>query len=255
MKWLFSRLLIFTACTACVGAAAEGTPSLLETRSTLEQWVQTRQLISKTRSDWDADKETLGQTVALYERELKSLADQRANVSTNHVQVEKERLAATAQQAELEAAVATTRTLVIALEKRLQELAPTFPPPLADKLSAALKRIPADSENTKMPALERMQNLVGILNEADKFNAAITVVSEVQKNPSGAEVQVETLYLGLAQAFFVDKAGEYAGTGTPAATGWQWTPNNQLASRIQKSIAMYKNATPADFVNLPVQIK
>jgi len=169
--------------------------------------------------------------------------------------VDKQRLAAEAQKAELEAATQKVGELVGGLEQRVQELAPSFPPPLADKLSSALKRIPADPANTKMSGLERMQTVVGILNEVDKFNAAITVVSEVQKNPAGAEVQVETLYLGLAQAYFVDKAGDYAGVGTPAATGWQWTPNNALAGNIQKSIAMYKNAAPADFVSLPVQVK
>jgi hypothetical protein len=255
MKWLLFRLTIFTAWLAAAGQAAEVPPSLAETRSTLEQWVQTRQLISKTRSDWDADKETLAQTTALYERELKSIAEQMSKVSTNNAQVEKERLAATATQSELEAAAEQARTLVAGLEKRVQEIAPSFPPPLAEKLASSLKRIPADPANTKMSGLERMQNVVGILNEVDKFNAAVTVVSEVQKNSSGAEVQVETLYLGLAQAYFVDKAGEYAGLGTPAATGWEWTANNALAGKIQKTIAMYKNATPADFVSLPVQIK
>jgi hypothetical protein len=255
MKWLLFRLMIFTVWLAAAGQAAEVPPSLAETRSTLEQWVQTRQLISKTRSDWDADKETLAQTTALYERELKSIAEQMSKVSTNNAQVEKERLTATAKQSELESAADKARSLVAGLEKRLQELAPSFPPPLAEKLSSSLARIPADPAKTKMSGLERMQNVVGIVNEVDKFNAAVTVVSEVQKNSSGAEVQVETLYLGLAQAYFVDKAGDYAGLGTPSATGWQWTPNNALAGKIQKTISMYKNATPADFVSLPVQIK
>jgi len=237
----------------CLALAAESPVN--EARSTLEKWVETRQLISKTSADWQADQETLAQTTALYERELKSIAEQMSKVSTNNAQVDKERLAAQAKQKELEAAAEKTRELVAVLEKRVQELAPGFPPPLAEKLANSLKRIPADTVNTKMTGLERMQNLVGILNEVDKFNTAITVVSEVQKNPADAEVQVETMYLGLAQAYFVDKAGDYAGVGTPSATGWQWTANNQLAGKIQKTIAIYKNATPADFVSLPVQIK
>lgn len=255
MNRVISSLVVLAGISVAAWAAETSSSPMAQTRSTLEQWVQTRQLISKTRSDWDADKEMLAQTTALYERELKSIAEQMSKVSTNNAQVEKERLTATAKQSELEAAAEKARSLVAGLEKRVQELAPGFPPPLAEKLTSSLKRIPADPANTKMSGLERMQNVVGILNEVDKFNAAVTVVSEVQKNSSGAEVQVETLYLGLAQAYFVDKAGEYAGLGTPAATGWQWTPNNALAGKIQKTIAMYKNATPADFVSLPVQIK
>lgn len=230
-------------------------PRLTEARTTLEQWVETRQLISQTRTDWQADKDLLEQTVALYERELKSLAEQRGKVSTNNTQVEIERAAAVKQQAELEAATARVRELVAALEKRVVALAPSFPAPLADKVQPLLARIPADPTAARPTGLERMQNLVGLINEVDKFNAAVTVVSQVQKNPAGAEVQVETIYLGLAQAFFVDKVGEYAGVGVPGPAGWQWTPKPELAGRIQKSIAMYKNAAPAAFVSLPVTIR
>ncbi len=255
MKVLIPLTVAVAVAHLPVIATETSSGALTQTRAALEQWVQTRQLISKTRSDWESDKETLSQTVALYERELKAIAEQMSKVSTNNAQVEKERLAATTKQNQLDAALEKVRSLVAGLEKRVQELAPSFPPPLAEKLSASIKRIPADPTNTKMSGLERMQNVVGILNEVDKFNAAVTVVSEVQKNPSGAEVQVETMYLGLAQAYFVDKAGDYAGVGTPSTTGWHWTPHNQLAGKIQKSIAMYKNAAPADFVSLPVQIK
>lgn len=255
MKCTISVVVVLILTGFVASAAEAGSTTLAQTRSTLEQWVQTRQLISKTRSDWDADKETIAQTTALYERELKAIADQMSKVSTNNVQVEKERTTAQTKLTELDAAIEKVQSLVAGLEKRVQELAPSFPSPLADKLASSLKRIPADPANTRMSALERMQNVVGILNEVDKFNAAVTVIGEVQKNPAGAEVQVETLYLGLAQAYFVDKAGDYAGVGVPSPTGWQWTPKNELAGKIQKSIAMYKNATPADFVSLPVQIK
>ena len=47
--------------------------TLSETRSTLEKWVETRQLVSKTRSDWQTDKETIEQTLQLFDRELKSV--------------------------------------------------------------------------------------------------------------------------------------------------------------------------------------
>ncbi|MCW5550541.1 MAG: DUF3450 family protein [Verrucomicrobiae bacterium] len=251
-----NRSIVFLglAFLACVGEAAENSSSVARARTTLEQWVQTRQLISRTRADWQADKETLEQTTQLYERELRNVAEQMGRVSTNHAQVDFERDQALHQQSELTNATETIKFLVAGLETRLKALAPSFPPPLTDKLQPLLQRLPADSAATRASGLERIQNLVGILNEVDKFNAAITVVSEVQKNPAGAEVQVETLYLGLAQAYFVDKAGEYAGVGTPTAQGWQWTEQKELAGRIQESLAMYKNAKPAAFVSLPVRI-
>ena len=175
-----------------------------ETRSTLEKWVETRQLISKTRSDWQTDKETLDQTIQLYERELKSIDEQLSKVSTNSTQVDKERETALTEQRELNEALDKVNTLVVGLEKKIVQLAPSFPPPLTEKIQSLLKRIPADPATSRSSGLERLQNVVGIINEVDKFNAAVTVVSEVQKDPSGAEVQVETMYVGLGQAYFVD---------------------------------------------------
>ncbi|MBE0540606.1 MAG: DUF3450 family protein [Verrucomicrobia bacterium] len=252
-----NRSIVFLslAFLAFAGDAAEDSSSVARARTTLEQWVQTRQLISRTRSDWQADKETLAQTTQLYERELRNIAEQMGRVSTNNAQVDLERDQALRQQNELTTAAETVKLLVTGLESRVKALAPSFPPVLNEKLQPLLQRLPADSAATRASGLERLQNIVGILNEVDKFNAAITVVSEVQKNPSGAEVQVETLYLGLAQGYFVDKAGEYAGVGRPTAQGWQWTEQKELAGRIQDSLAMYKNAKPAAFVSLPVRIQ
>jgi hypothetical protein len=243
-------LLVFAG-----GALARAETSLTETRSTLEKWVESRQLISQTRAGWQTEKETIDQTIQLFERELKSLNEQLSTVSTNSTQVESERTVALAEQTELVNAADALKRVATGLEQKLTVLAPLFPQPLAEKIQPLLKRIPADPAVTKMSGVERMQNLVGILNEVDKFNSAVTVVSEIQKSPSGAEVQVETIYLGLAQAYFVDKSGAYSGIGLPGTKGWEWTARNELATKIQKSIAIYKNAEPAAFVNLPVQIK
>jgi len=57
--------------------------------------------------------------------------------------------------------------------------------PLQDILKKDLARIPADPTNTKMLAAERVQTLVGILNEIDKFNNALNVFSERRKTAMG----------------------------------------------------------------------
>lgn len=229
--------------------------TLTQTRATLEQWVQTRQLISQTKTDGQADKEMLEQSIQLFERELQNIAEQRSKVSTNRTQVDVEREQALAAQKELTEAADQVKLLATGLEQKLVALAAAFPPPLTEKIQPLLQRVPTDPATTKAGAVERLQNIVGILNEVDKFNAAISVVSEVQKSPAGAEVQVETIYVGLGQAYFVDKAGEYAGVGVPTAQGWKWQEQRELAGKIQDSLAMYKNAKPAAFVSLPVQIK
>ena len=67
---------------------------LNETRETLAKWVETRQLVTRTRIDWQADKEMMQASVKLFERELLSVQEQMAKLSTDTTQVESERVQA-----------------------------------------------------------------------------------------------------------------------------------------------------------------
>ena len=239
-----------------VTALAEGpVEPISQTRSTLEQWVQTRQLISKTRTDWQTDKESLEQTVALYERELKSLDEQFSKVSTNNTQVAKEMQEATALQKSSVEALARSREFAADFEARLRQFAPQLPAPLQDILKSLLTRLPADSATTKMLAAERVQILVGVLNELDKFNNAVNVFSEKRKNGKGEEVAVQTIYVGLGAAYFVNDTADFAGVGAPGKDGWQWKLTPELAPTVQEAVKIYRNEHTARFVTLPVAIQ
>ena len=226
-----------------------------DARATLEKWVETRQLISKTKSDWQSDKESLEQTVALYERELKGIDDQMSKVSTNNTQVEKEMQGATVLQKQSNEALANGRQFATEFEARIQKFAPQLPVPLQDIIKPLLARLPADPANTKMLAAERVQVLVGILNELDKFNNAVNVFNEKRKNPKGEEVAVQTVYVGLGAAYFVNEAGDFAGTGAPGANGWEWGVKNEIAPSVKEVVKIYRNEGTARFVTLPANIR
>jgi hypothetical protein len=106
-----------------------------------------------------------------------------------------------------------------------------------------------------MLSAERIQVIVGILNELDKFNNAVNVFSEKRKNPKGEEVSVQTLYVGLGAAYFVNDTADFAGVGSPGANGWEWTVRPELASAVQEAVKMYRNERTAHFVPLPVTIR
>lgn len=234
-------------------SAAES--ALRDARTAMEKWVETRQLISRTQADWQGGKESLVQTIQLFEREKAGIASQMSMVSTNSQTVEKEYAEAKSSKEALTRGLDKATSLVAGLEAKLRSQAATFPSPLLEKVQPVLDRIPQDATQTKLSAAERIQTVVTLLNEIDKFNGAVTVAAEVQKNPAGTEVQVETLYLGLAQAYFVDKPGEYSGVGTPTLQGWKWEPRSDLAPVIKKALSIYKNASPAAFVSLPVEVR
>ncbi|MFO1512147.1 MAG: hypothetical protein U1F83_04410 [Verrucomicrobiota bacterium] len=81
-------MILAVAGPAMMGAE---TAALIQTRAMLEQWAQTRQLISKIKRDWLADKESLEQTFSLFEGELKSVDEQMTEMSTNNTQVVREK--------------------------------------------------------------------------------------------------------------------------------------------------------------------
>ena len=245
---LFIIVAVFTGKTQ----GAESTYK--ESRSILEKWVETRQLISHTEASWNSDKEMLQQTVQLFERELKSLDDRTGKFSTNNTQIAKERSEAEELKLSSEAALDSARQFAGDLEVKIKALIPRLPVPLQEIIRPLLNRIPSDP-NTRMTAAERLQICVGILSEFDKFNNAVSLFNEKRKNESGEEIAVETLYVGLGAAYFTNDTGDFAGVGTPGANGWDWQASLELAPTIREVIQIYRNERPARFVSLPAEIR
>ncbi len=236
------------------GNAAENW-TLEQTRSTVRQWVETEQLISRTQADWMADKETLGQTVAMYEAELEALAKQSSGVSTNVAQITRERGIAEAGKAEFEAGLKLLEETIGGLEGKLKEASAAFPSPLTGTVQSLLDRLPEDSASSKKSPVQRLQTVVMLMNEVEKFNSTVTLNPEMRSDPAGGEVKVQVIYFGLGQAYYVDQKGKFSGVGRPGANGWEWTSAPRLATDIRSTIAMYEEKEPAVFVSLPVEVK
>lgn len=229
--------------------------SVTTVRETLSQWVQTRQLISRTEADWLADKETLLQSKALYERELAAVQAQIARISTNSSVANRERLAAEADLKQMTAGVDAARTTVAKLESEVRSIIPLLPPPLKAATQPLIDRLPADPAATKAVATERLQTVVSLLNEVDKFHNTLTIANEKQPNAKGELISVDVVYVGLAAAYFVDATGSVAGIGSPGDAGWTWQLKPEIGPIVRDSIAMYRSQKPAAFVGLPAVIR
>lgn len=229
--------------------------ALSAARTGVEQWVQARQLISRTRSDWDAEKEMLLQSKALFERELAGVEEQFTKVATNSTQVERERLAAETELRESNDTLQHARGLVAGLEGKVRALTPRLPTPLLESMQPLLARLPEDAASTKVGVTERVQTVVSLLNEIDKFNNSVTIHSEKLKNAAGEEVSVETVYVGLGAAYFVNQTGDFAGAGQPGSKGWEWSIQAALADRVREVVRIYRGERTAHFVPLPVSIR
>jgi hypothetical protein len=140
------------------------------------------------------------------------------------------------------------------LEERTKELLKRLPDPVCQRVKPLRQRLPEKSAETKLSVSERFQNVVGILNEVDKFNREITLTSEVRTLPDGPSVEVVAVYIGIGQAFYASADGTVAGIGTAQKDGWVWKPDNTAGPRIAEAIAILKNEKVAKFVQLPIEI-
>ena len=140
------------------------------------------------------------------------------------------------------------------LEVQMKRVVKTLPSPLVEKIKPLIRRLPKDSANTKLSLGERVQNIVGILSQADKFNATITQTSESRELNSGKIVEVRTLYWGLAMAYYVDASGAYAGIGHPGEDGWEWPQIEGAGPHIKQLFAVYEGSEEIQFVAVPARI-
>jgi hypothetical protein len=166
---------------------------------------------------------------------------------------DKKRADLVAENDALKNASATLVNRIFSLEREVLRLLPMLPKPVQTRIKPLSQRIP-QQEQTDLSLSERYQNVIGIVNELNKGANEITVVSEVKELPDGSSAEVQTLYLGYAFAYYCTNKGDISGTGRPTPEGWEWTPDNAIASRVADAIAILKNEKTAAFIPLPVTI-
>ncbi|MFQ3223923.1 MAG: hypothetical protein ACI8Z5_000162 [Lentimonas sp.] len=228
--------------------------SLQDTRNVLNQWVETRQIISKENSDWLVEESILQDTQSLLTNELTRLEETLNTLQSSATAAEDERSTLTEEKEQLSAASHVVESTIGALEVQMKEIIKTLPEPLVNKIKPLIRRLPEDPDNNTLSLGERVQNIVGILSQADKFNTTITAISESREISKGKVVEVRTLYWGLAMAYFVDASGEYAGIGFPGEDGWEWPQIDGAGPSIQQLLGVYEGNEDIQFVEVPARI-
>lgn len=234
-------------------AAAQTRERIELTRDALEKWVETRRTIGVERRDWALGKDLLDSRIDVLDRELKTLADRTKEVESTLTEADRKRDTLAQEAGTLKDASAQLAAMAAQLETKVKALVKRFPTPLAEKLKPLTQRLPEDSTSTTLSLAVRFQNVVGIINEANRFNREITQSSEIRKLADGSSVEVTAVYLGLAQGYYVGAGGRIAGIGRGAPEGWTWTESNDNGPAIERIVAILRNQKPAAFVPIPVK--
>jgi len=249
------------ACSMLAGAQQDtaaskpaGSATLEETRLTMDKWLETQQIISRERKDWQQGKEILLGRIDLIKKEIASLEEKTQEAQASVTEASKKRDEVAAERDQLTTISDQLTGSVTSMEGEVRTLLATIPEPLKTRLQTLIQRIPEDPATTRVTTPERFQNVIGILNELNKANTEITVNYEVRTLADGRPAEVQAIYVGLAQAYYVSAGGE-AGIGRPAADGWKWEQARSIAPDLTTALEILQGKHTPAFVPLPVQIR
>lgn len=244
-------------CISCGNAFADSqtAESIEQATKIIEKWVDTQRIISKEKQEWQLAKEMLNERVKLVESEISSLREKIQEAEKNIAEADKKRAEMVEENQKLKDASVVLGDIIAPIENKTSHLITKLPDPIADRIKPLSQRLPQDPNNVKQSISERYQNIVGILNEVDKFNREMSLTSEVRNLSDGSSVEVAAMYIGIGQAYFVSANQTVAGIGTAIDNKWVWIEDNQPAKDIADAISIMKNEKVAEFIKLPLEIK
>lgn len=252
LKGFFKKaILLGTVPLFVTGLQAAG---LEENFEMLDQWVEVEKTVSKEKYDWEVEKQGLLDVIKVYQQELEMLDEkiEEAEEFTSAADTKKSGLLE--EQDSLKEIEAKLESVVTAQEAMLQKIIARMPTPLREEIAPLTRRIPQDPENTTLSVSQRLQSIVGILTQVDKFNTTVEVAPE-QREFEGNLVQVTAIYFGLGAAYYADKSGDHAGYGRASENGWEWISDVSIAQKVLSLIEMYEgNTTEIEFVPMPVNL-
>lgn len=258
-QWIGLALWAVMSATVAVraqeSAAQDERESQVALRLGLEKWLEQRRLISEAKQSWRLGREMLGDRIALLQGEIDDLAKKRQQTEAEMTATDARLGPQVTRRDELKQAGEEMRRTVRRFEERVKELLARSPVPIVEKVKPLSQRIPYNPNDTDMSAPERFQNVIGIINEINKFCREVTIASEVRELPDGSSAEVSVMYLGLGQAYYCNAGRGIAGVGRLGSDGWEWAARNELAPLIEQAIAVHRNEVPAAYVVLPVEIR
>ena len=250
------QLFVITTLLGSIESMAFADSRLADARAAVAQWVELEKNISRERLAWDEKKRLLEDMTAVAEAEIVTIKEQLEDLSVAADESERRRIELVKKSdthAELSSSV---KISLESFEIRLKTLFPRLPKPLADKLKMIMDRLPDDSKKTSLGIAARMQAVIAMITEIQRFDRVVTTGEELMNLSDGETREIYTIHFGLGASYFMTSDSTEGGIGIPAENGWQWESRPQLVSSIQRAIALASgNGVEAGFLSLPVATK
>lgn len=215
------------------------------------EWVKTRTETVRLETEWSSQRELLQATIKAME--------ERARLAEESVELVKARTAQ--DRAEIEAienrndAAEKNHAAAAAhlqdTTRNLLGLRSSLPP----RLLAALELPYKSLQDPALPASERFQHTLTILNRCLQFNRVVTTGEEVLTLPGeSAPKALEVIYWGLSHGYALDRPAGKAWVGVPGPQGWEWEARPEAAGDLARVLAMTADKADPAFVMMPGKI-
>jgi hypothetical protein len=226
-----------------------------ESLQKIQQWVELERRIASEGAAWEADRALSENLIAIYRDELDLLEQQIADSRDDVSAAEAERAELVAKNEALNEITDLFLKQIIEVEMGLRALHPLLPTPLQQELSPAYAAMPENPQTSTSAIGQRMQPIVAMLTQIQRFNNTVTVVQNFRSFGQGEPIQVDEIYFGTGAAFYVDRSGVNAGIGFPGENGWIWEPQEGIANKVMTFLAVYRGTRQAEYINLPVNVR
>jgi hypothetical protein len=248
------KLVVSTGVLA-IGQFSLWASPLEETVNTLQQWVSTERMISEESAEWEAEKASMLNLIDIYQQEVETLTQVIADAEKDTSAAEVLRNELLGQDEAVKRVEAQVVEALIRTEKLIKTLEPVLPQPLKEELGPVFKTLPSNPDESKLAIGQRIQPIVAILTQVQKFNQTVTLVEGFREFEEGRTVQTETVYFGLGAAYYVDQANENAGYGVPGEKGWGWKADKTMVQAVRSFVDVYRGKQQARYVNLPLSVQ
>lgn len=251
----FHYLRLLLGILSFVPLAAASPEALDAARATVKEWAAAEKAISLEVSEWEGRKELLADLIEVAAQRIGRLEAELAAGEDRLSSSERARVELLERRDALSVEAEQIRVFLQQMESRLHALQPQLPEPLLAELLPLYQRMPEDPGESPLGLGERMRTIISLLARIRKFDAVLTLTESLRTLPgSEAMVSVQTLYLGLGQAYYYGP--DAAGFGTPGPDGWEWQPAPEFRAAIREAIVQVEGAaTLPKFIALPVQLK
>ncbi|MBC8148424.1 MAG: DUF3450 family protein [Verrucomicrobiaceae bacterium] len=253
-----SFLLVFSPVLVAQDGGNEANKNL---RSTIQKWVAVMKETQSKQKEWKEQQQIL--------------ADSKASLEAENVQMESEILSAFARLSKTDASWKEKldqkqrfdegreelREGLTGLEERISAVIPLLPNELASqpKLEKAIvdhKNFVIRKDKEAIGLNSRLTAMLTILTEAEKFNQVVTPFSGKSAETGGQKILLDGIYFGLAMGFAANEDGTIAFRLVPGSEGWveEELTDSEVIEDVRELIDVGNASGETRLVSVPLEI-